>query len=491
MWDFAPQANGQLGFSCGEVIMLLREETTLPGWGFASRNGNTGYVPLSYLKIDKTEAPVAPPRKDKEEVPEDLTQMTPRSAAEKERIKLLQWVQQKIPEYHVTNFTSSWRDGCALMALCNALRPGTFDLPSQFRSPLENAELAMSRAEELLDVPRTIQAVEMCSPKCSADLMEYYVRGFVVAQRRLLEKADADERERRKASAIRRRPRQKPEASSVWCNIVSKSGAFHSSIALDGEVTDRFGDVMGYLDLDEMRAFSRVQEPLGYMLSESLYESRGGGDGTFCGEVNRGIGSIHDRNGSTLVHLDVDGTCKGQTAVYLGRFEGCGLRELDAVALYVMFIDPEFYDEEAEDEVHRPPLEAPQDSLCNVLDKERTFRASISQDGEVRDCYGDLMGYLDIDGHRVASADQKLLGYFSGNTIVSGDKDEHLGEVDKGRGLVIAANGSSILTLDASGDARGATSVYLGQFHGFGYHELEIIALYVLLLDQKFVDEDE
>ena len=76
-----------------------------------------------------------------------------------------------------------------------------------------------------------------------------------------------------------------------------------------------------------------------------------------------------------------------------------------------------------------------------------------------------------------------------GETIV-GPNDEHLGEIDRGRGIVFDRNGSSVLVLDATGHARGATSVYLGEFRGLSYAEIDLVALYVLCLDETFLLEE-
>ncbi len=43
---------------------------------------------------------------------------------------------------------------------------------------------------------------------------------------------------------------------------------------------------------------------------------------------------------------------------------------------------------------------------------------------------------------------------------VIGPEDEMLGDLDRGRGLVYDANGSSVLSLDAAGHAKGATQVW-------------------------------
>jgi len=60
---------------------------------------------------------------------------------------------------------------------------------------------------------------------------------------------------------------------------VSKSGRYHASISLDGVVTDRVREVMGYINLDTMQVASKAQELVGYLLEGSLYDCRTGGEG--------------------------------------------------------------------------------------------------------------------------------------------------------------------------------------------------------------------
>jgi hypothetical protein len=174
----------------------------------------------------------------------------------------------------------------------------------------------------------------------------------------------------------------------------------------------------------------------------------------------------------------------------LGCFEECSRQELAVIALYVVFVDPEFCNETYEDEPERELVEVPDAGFCNVYDKEGRFRASIAEDGVVRDCYGDVTGILDLESKRAASPKGELLAYLLGQQVV-GPKDEALGEIDRGRALVFDGTDCSVLSLDASGHAKGATQVYLGEFRGCTYAELDVIALFVLAVDKSFVNENQ
>ena len=38
--------------------------------------------------------------------------------------QLLTWINEQVPDHHVTNFTSDWKDGKTLAALVSSLAPG-------------------------------------------------------------------------------------------------------------------------------------------------------------------------------------------------------------------------------------------------------------------------------------------------------------------------------------------------------------------------------
>ncbi len=191
LYDFDAQKKGQLGFRHGEELLVIREDTGMAGWGFAKNVLNQeGFVPLSYLSIVKQNAPT------------EKADLEP-SFHQKNSASLLEWVQGRIPHCHVQNFGSSWRDGRALMALCNALRPGTFDLPSEFSgTPEENAAKAIAAAEKLLDIPATIAPSELCDSSLAPERLELYVRSFMAKQREMLDKADVEERKQRRKGGL-------------------------------------------------------------------------------------------------------------------------------------------------------------------------------------------------------------------------------------------------------------------------------------------------
>lgn len=265
--------------------------------------------------------------------------------------------------------------------------------------------------------------------------------------------------------------------------------------------------------------FGQAQELVGYLLEDSLYDCRTGGDGVFCGEVRRGHGSVHDRHGSTLVELEATGACRGQTKVYLGAFEECSRKEISVVALYIVFIDPDFVDENFEDEPEREVMPIPDSGFCNVYDKEGRFRSAIAADGTVLNCFGDEIGVIDMDRNR---AKGKLCAALVGTQVCGGKfglvilkiSDCGHGRRDLGRSGPRTRLGVQLKWKFCSCAGRVWTckrihsgffrsffflllalfmldQVYLGEFRGCSFAELDIIALYVLAIDSDFVNENQ
>ena len=97
--------------------------------------------------------------------------------------RLLAWVQRKIPQYKVSNFTTDWNNGIALSALVDAVRPGLIsnhaDLPKA--KSLQNAEQAMKIAEERLGVRCLLTAREMTDPEVDQLVVMSYITQFQTA----------------------------------------------------------------------------------------------------------------------------------------------------------------------------------------------------------------------------------------------------------------------------------------------------------------------
>ena len=78
---------------------------------------------------------------------------------------LLMWIQDKIPSYNVTNFSTDWVDGCALGALTNVISGGAFPgygkmIPEQ---GLKNCQESMDAAEQILGIKKIISPNDFTS----------------------------------------------------------------------------------------------------------------------------------------------------------------------------------------------------------------------------------------------------------------------------------------------------------------------------------------
>lgn len=102
---------------------------------------------------------------------------------------LLKWVQSKIPEYNITNFTTDWNDGRAVCALVDAMRPGLIpnhrDMNPDDR--LQNATTGIAMGDKQLGVDPLVYPDEMVHPKVDKLAMMTYIAQY----RNLRDPADA------------------------------------------------------------------------------------------------------------------------------------------------------------------------------------------------------------------------------------------------------------------------------------------------------------
>lgn len=98
---------------------------------------------------------------------------------------LMRWVQSKMPNYSISNFTSDWTDGVAFCLLVNAIRPDTIPV-SMFRhtnNPEMNVRLACTTAEDELGIPELIAHYDIANGKADEKSIMTYVALFRSADR--------------------------------------------------------------------------------------------------------------------------------------------------------------------------------------------------------------------------------------------------------------------------------------------------------------------
>ena len=94
--------------------------------------------------------------------------------------RLLKWIQSKIPDVPVNNFTTDWNDGKAIGALVDAMAPGLCpDWKNwQPEDSVKNVAEALQLAEDWLDIPQLIRPKEMTNRKVDELSMMTYLSQF-------------------------------------------------------------------------------------------------------------------------------------------------------------------------------------------------------------------------------------------------------------------------------------------------------------------------
>ncbi|XP_052780237.1 filamin-A-like isoform X2 [Mya arenaria] len=98
--------------------------------------------------------------------------------------RLLNWIQGKVPDLPIKNFTTDWNDGKAIGALVDAIAPGLCPDWEDWdpKKAKQNAKDAMDAAEKWLDIPQLIKPDEMTNPKVDDLSMMTYLSQFPQAK---------------------------------------------------------------------------------------------------------------------------------------------------------------------------------------------------------------------------------------------------------------------------------------------------------------------
>ena len=96
--------------------------------------------------------------------------------------RLKDWINQRIPK-PVSNFTTDWSDGCALGALTDAVSAGDYPEYESMKpeNRIENCQNAISAAERLLKIEKSVSAEEFASPDMDQLLRVTYLTHFIHA----------------------------------------------------------------------------------------------------------------------------------------------------------------------------------------------------------------------------------------------------------------------------------------------------------------------
>ncbi|XP_023664499.2 filamin-A-like isoform X2 [Paramormyrops kingsleyae] len=120
---------------------------------------------------------ISMPMWDEEEEDEVAKTKTPKQ-------RLLGWIQNKLPELPIVNFSKDWQSGKALGALVDSCAPGLcpdWDSWDQKRA-MENAREAMKQAEDWLGIPQVITPEEIVDPNVDEHSVMTYLSQFPKAK---------------------------------------------------------------------------------------------------------------------------------------------------------------------------------------------------------------------------------------------------------------------------------------------------------------------
>ncbi|UXI22435.1 G-protein coupled receptor 158 [Sarcoptes scabiei] len=94
--------------------------------------------------------------------------------------RLLNWIQNKVPDVPITNFTTDWNNGVALGALVDACAPGLCPDWDKWKpgEALKNVSKAMQTAEEFMNVAPLVHPEEMINPKVDELSMMTFLSQF-------------------------------------------------------------------------------------------------------------------------------------------------------------------------------------------------------------------------------------------------------------------------------------------------------------------------
>lgn len=94
--------------------------------------------------------------------------------------RLMNWIQSKVPDLPIHNFTTDWNDGKAVGALVDAVAPGLCpDWPDwDPKDSVQNASEAMGLADDWLGVPQLIKPEEIVNPNVDEQSMMTYLSQY-------------------------------------------------------------------------------------------------------------------------------------------------------------------------------------------------------------------------------------------------------------------------------------------------------------------------
>jgi len=138
-----------------------------------------------------------------------------------------------------------------------------------------------------------------------------------------------------------------------------------------------------------------------------------------------------------------------------------------------------------------PPPEALKDGCMNIWDRDKNWRGYINAEGTCYNNVVDIIGYINQDTGEAGSVDCEYLGRLRSDWVVENNLDQKVGSLDSGRAWVRDWQDVTVAEITNAGEVAGHMLSHIGQFHGFNYHRLNTVALYLLLIDPGMLSEIE
>uniref|UniRef100_A0A8C7H349 Filamin B n=1 Tax=Oncorhynchus kisutch TaxID=8019 RepID=A0A8C7H349_ONCKI len=111
-----------------------------------------------------------------DEVDDEAEKKTPKQ-------RLLGWIQNKVPDLPINNFSRDWQSGKALGALVDSCAPGLCpDWETWDNKPSDNAQEAMQLADDWLGIPQVIAPEEIIDPSVDEQSVMTYLSQFPKAK---------------------------------------------------------------------------------------------------------------------------------------------------------------------------------------------------------------------------------------------------------------------------------------------------------------------
>ena len=132
-----------------------------------------------------------------------------------------------------------------------------------------------------------------------------------------------------------------PVASAIL-NIRDRMREYRSYIDGDGACYDKYGQVIGYINLDDWQVGSPDMEYWGSINSSNMVMDK---DDERAGSLDPGRAYVMNAQGSTVLELDNAGYGSGHAGANVCEFEGFTFKNMKLVALYALLVDPGICDD--------------------------------------------------------------------------------------------------------------------------------------------------